>query len=191
MLRTFIVLFILPLLIFPPHVLQASGNSLRKGLQDLQDESKTIIETQEKAWEGSPVIAEISGLDDPSEEVESTHSLSNGQFKQREKEMEAHGKQALERYLTMSEVYCGALREYLTLIEDPPPDGRISLTSLYHPKFRLDRILYKKKRPIPQALPYEKIDYLQRHTQSDYALMRIAKSRTLSEKYENAPCCKG
>ena len=153
MARTFIVLFILPLLIFPPYLPQASGNNLKKGLQDLQDESKTIIETQEKAWEESTIVAEISESDDQSEEVESTHPLSNEQFKQREKEMKSDGKQALERYLTMSQVYCGALREYLTLVEDPPPDGRISLTSLYPPNICLDRILYKKKRPIVQRKP--------------------------------------
>ena len=62
--RVLVVLFILPLLIFPPYLTQASGNSIRKGLYELQDESEVIVETQEKGSESSSIIAEISGPDE-------------------------------------------------------------------------------------------------------------------------------
>ncbi len=159
--RVYIGLLVLAVFFFlSPLVLWASDLSLEKDLQKSLERSRVVIDgLKEKLREGQPIGFEIAELKNLSEDIKASHLLLQEQFRLREEEIRLVGVKALERYRVMAEGFSRALREYLSLMESLPLEGRLSLSFLDRLKVLLDQILPRKKRPIFGSLPYKNLKY--------------------------------
>ena len=146
----------------------ASDGKIEKDLQKNLQKSKAIIEkASEKLRARNSVIAEISRLKSLAEEIKSSDFLLREKFTAGGEEIKALGPKAQERHRATEEGYRKALEEYLSLINNLPPDGQVSETDIDNIKALLEKILPKKKGHIFGTLPYTHLNYPAKEPSAD------------------------